>query len=97
MSYTVTYKALPNGSPQNKVVSAPTTEATLTGLEKNTNYSITVFASSVKGDGNISAPIYVMTTLTSKLSNIYSNYVLIHTKHFVSAFAGLCMLFIVTF
>jgi len=93
LSYTVTYKALPDGSPQTKVVSAPTTEVTLTGLKNNTNYSITVSASSVKGDGNISAPIYVMTTLTSKLSNIYSIYVLIHTKHFLSVFAGHCMLF----
>ena len=61
LSYTVTYKALPDGSPQSKVVSAPTTQATLKGLNKYTNYSITVFASTVKGDGNVSEPVIVIT------------------------------------
>jgi len=42
-------------------VRAPATEATLTGLKNNTNYSITVFASTVKGGGRISTPIFVMT------------------------------------
>ena len=62
LSYTVTYKALPDGSAQTKVVSAPTTQVTLTGLNKYTNYSITVFASTVKGDGRISATIIVITS-----------------------------------
>ena len=61
LSYTVTYKALPDGSPQTKVVSAPTTEVALTGLNKYTNYSISVFASTVKGDGNVSEPVIVIT------------------------------------
>ena len=34
LSYTVTYTALPNGSPKTAVVSAPTTQASLTGLTK---------------------------------------------------------------
>ena len=67
LSYTVTYKALPDGSPQTKVVSAPTTQVTLTGLNEYTNYSITVFASTVKGNGNISVPIIVITDEDSKL------------------------------
>ena len=66
MSYTVTYKALPDGSPQRKVVSAPTTQVTLTGLNEYTNYSITVFASTVKGNGNMSEPIVVITDEDSK-------------------------------
>ena len=45
---------------------APTTEAYLTGLNEYTNYSITVFASTVKGDGNASAPIIVITDEDSK-------------------------------
>jgi len=61
LSYTVTYKALPNGSPQTKVVSAPKTNVTLTGLKEYTNYSITVFASTKNGDGNLSAPIVFIT------------------------------------
>ena len=66
VSYTVTYKALPDGSPQRKVVSAPTTQVTLTGLNEYTNYSITVFASTIKGNGNMSEPIVVITDEDSK-------------------------------
>ena len=66
LSYTVTYKALPDGSLQSKVVMAPTTQVTLTGLNEYTNYSITVFASTVKGDGNVSVPIVVITDEDSK-------------------------------
>ena len=68
LSYTITYKALPGGSPQTKVVSAPTRQSILTGLDKYTNYSITVFASTTKGDGNVSAPIIVLTDEDSKFS-----------------------------
>ena len=66
LSYTVTYKALPVGSQRTKVVSAPTTHATLTDLNEYTNYSITVFASTIKGDGNLSEPIVVITDEDSK-------------------------------
>ena len=64
--YTVTYKALPDDSPQTEEVSAPTTEITLTDLNEYTNYSITVFASTVKGAGNESKPIIVITDEDSK-------------------------------
>ena len=67
LSYTVTYKALPGGTPKTKVVIAPTTEVTLTDLNEFTNYSITVFASTVKGAGNDSEPIIVITDEDSKL------------------------------
>ena len=67
LRYTVTYKALPDGSPQTKVVSAPTTQVTLTSLNEYTNYSITVFASTIKGYGRISALIIVVTEQDSKL------------------------------
>ena len=66
LHYTVTYKALPDGSLQTKVVSAPTTQVTLMGLNEYTNYSITLFASTVKGDGNVSTPIVVITDEDSK-------------------------------
>ena len=66
LSYTVTYKALHDGSLQSKEVGAPTTQVTLTGLNEYTNYSITVFASTVKGAGNVSVPIVVITDEDSK-------------------------------
>lgn len=66
LNYTITYKELPNGNPQTKVVIAPTTQATLTGLNVYTNYSITVLASNAKGHGNSSNPIIVTTDEDSK-------------------------------
>ena len=65
--YTVTYRALPSGSAQTRSVSAPANQMTLTGLNKYTNYSITVFASTNKGAGNVSAPIFIVTDEDSKL------------------------------
>ena len=66
LSYTVIYKALPNGGPQTEVVSAPISHGTLTGLNEYTNYSITVFASTIKGEGNNSVPVIVITDEDSK-------------------------------
>ena len=66
LRYTVTYTSLPGGSTRTKVVNSPTTKAILTGLNKYTNYSITVFASTSKGDGNVSEPIVVVTDESSK-------------------------------
>ena len=66
LSYTVNYTALSDGSPKTKTVIAPTMQATLTGLHEYTNYSITVFASTAKGVGNVSTPIIVVTDEESK-------------------------------
>ena len=68
LSYTITYLALPGGSPQIKLVNAPTTKATLTGLNELTNYSVTVFASTVKGDGNVSEPLTIRIDEDSRFS-----------------------------
>ena len=68
LTYTVTYKALPSGSPQRTVVSAPTTQVSLTGLMKYRRYRITVFASNVQGNGPASQPIIVTTDQDGKLS-----------------------------
>ena len=73
LTYTVTYKALPGGSPQTAIVRAPTTLASLTSLMKYRNYSITVFASSAKGNGPASQPIIVTTDQDSKLSILPSD------------------------
>ena len=67
LSYTVRYAELPSGIPRTAVVSAPITHVTLRGLEEHTNYSILVFASTVKGDGNSSNPIIFTTDEDSKL------------------------------
>ena len=70
-NYTVTYEALPP-SPLLKVaktVSAPNRSITLEELNEFTDYSITVFASTVKGGGNISAPITVRTDEDSKYTS----------------------------
>ena len=68
LSYTVNYQATPEGNPQqNQVVNAPTREVTLTGLKKNTEYKIEVFANTSKGGGKKSElPITVQTDEDSK-------------------------------
>ena len=71
LSYTVTYTALPSGIPRKAVMSAPITHVTLRGLEEYTNYSILVFASTVKGDGNASDPIIVTTNEDSKFAKAF--------------------------
>ena len=63
----MTYTPLPGGISRTAIVSAPTTHLTLRGLEEHTNYSIFVFASTVKGGGNGSDPIIVTTNEDSKL------------------------------
>ena len=75
VNYTVTYTELPSGSSLDGVVIAPKRNITLEGLEKFTNYSITVFASTSKGSGNRSDPIFVITDEDSKYNlfpGIYS-------------------------
>ena len=67
LTYTVTYTAFPGGILRTAIVKAPTTHVTLRGLEEYTNYSILVFASTVKGDGNASDPIIVTTDEDSEL------------------------------
>ena len=66
--YTISYRALPSGSVQTKNVTA--NQTTLTGLNKYTNYSITVFAFTIKGVGNVNVPIFVVTDEDSKLQDL---------------------------
>ena len=71
LSYTVTYEALPPspGSKLTKTVNALNPSITLEDLNEFTDYNITVFASTVKGGGNISAPITVRTDEDSKYTS----------------------------
>ena len=75
----MTYTALPSGIPRTAVMRAPTTHVTLRSLEEYTNYSIFVFASTVKGDGNASDPIIVTTDEDSKSSKA-SRYLTINER-----------------
>ena len=71
LSYTVNYKATPEGNPQlNQIVNASTREVTLTGLVKNTEYKIAVFANTSKGGGMKSEPFTVQTDEDSKYTII---------------------------
>ena len=71
LSYTVTYEALPPSpsSKLTKTVNALNPSITLEDLNEFTDYNITVFASTVKGGGNISAPITVKTDEDSKYTS----------------------------
>ena len=66
VSYTITYRALPSGSTLTKIVTAPASQTTLSGLNEYTYYNITVFASTLKGRGRESTPIVVITDEDSK-------------------------------
>ena len=69
LSYTVNYRMLPGGINLTNKVDALATEATLMDLNEHTNYTITVFASTVKGDGIVSEPITLRTDEASEFSN----------------------------
>ena len=69
VNYTVTYTELPRGSSLNEVVIAPKRNITLVLLKKFTNYSITVFASTSKGGGSRSDPIFVLTDEDSEYNS----------------------------
>ena len=68
LSYTVSYKEASIGSAQTVpvTVNEPTNSTTLKDLNQYTNYSITIFASTIKGAGIVSAPIFVITDQDSK-------------------------------
>ena len=72
VSYTIIYIEIPGGSPKAKNVTATANHTTLTGLNIYTNYSITVFASTSKGDGIPSPPIFVITDEDSKLNFLFA-------------------------
>ena len=62
LSYTVNYEANPEVSlQQSQVVNASIREVTLTGLDKNTEYKIMLFANTSKGGGSESEPVTVKT------------------------------------
>ena len=66
LTYTITYESLTENHNGNVTVNYPDHQRNLTGLRKYVKYSITVFASTVKGDGLASKPIFVITDQDSK-------------------------------
>ena len=66
LTYTITYESLTENHNGNVTVNYPHRQGNLTGLREFVNYSITVFASTVKGDGPASDPVFVLTDQDSK-------------------------------
>ena len=67
-SYTVSYQANSSSLVENITVSVPAREVNLTGLIKNMNYSVRVLASTDKGDGNYSDPVFFVTNQDGELA-----------------------------
>jgi len=66
--YTITYKSQTENDDGNVQVNASVRQMELTNLKEYVNYNITLFASTVKGDGPLNDPIVVRTDQDSKLS-----------------------------
>ncbi len=66
LTYTITYESLTENHNENVTVNYPARQTNLTGLREYVNYSITVFASTVKGNGPASNPIVVITDQDGK-------------------------------
>ena len=64
--YTITYKSQTENDNGNVQVSGSVRETQLTNLKEYVNYNITVYASTVKGDGPASDPTVVRTDQDSK-------------------------------
>ena len=65
-SYNITYKSQTENDSGNVQVNGSVLQTDLINLKEHVNYSITVFASTVKGDGPPSNPIVVRTDQDSK-------------------------------
>ena len=64
--YNITYKSQTENDNGNVQVNGSVRQTDLKNLKEHVNYSITVFASTVKGDGPASDPIVVRTGQDSK-------------------------------
>ena len=69
-----------NAPINSKTVDFSTKWANLAGLKKNTFYRISVLASTVKGDGKYSEPIFVRTNRQESKSPIITGYYSIITR-----------------
>ena len=64
--YTITYQSLTENHNGNVSVGPNDRRKNITGLKEYVNYNITVFVSTVKGDGPRSSPVLVRTDQDSK-------------------------------
>ena len=71
MGYTITYKSQTEYDNGNVRAGPNDRHMELTGLKEFVNYNITVFASTVKGDGPASDPIVVRTDQDSKIHEFF--------------------------
>ena len=60
--YTITYQSQTENHSRNLLAGASDRQKHITGLKEYVNYNITVFASTVKGDGPDSSPVLVVKT-----------------------------------
>ena len=72
IGYTITYKSQTEMDNGNVAVSGSVRQMELTSLKEYVNYNITVFASTVKGDGPASDTIVVRTDQDSKFNMLPS-------------------------
>jgi len=72
--YTITYKSQTENDNNIVPAGAKESEKELTGLKEFVIYNVTVFASTVKGDGPASDPIVVRTDQDSKLSFLSNSF-----------------------
>ena len=70
--YTITYKSQTEIDNGNVAVNGSVRQIELTSLKEYVNYNITVFASTVKGDGSASETIVVRTDQDSKFNMLPS-------------------------
>ena len=80
-SYTVRYQAISSALVENTTVYVPRREVNLTGLTKNMNYSVSVLASTDKGDGNYRDPEFFLTNQDGELAFRFPILVLFRNKH----------------
>ena len=76
--YTITYKSQTENEKGNVAVNGSVRQMELTSLKEYVNYNITVFASTVKGDGPASDTIVVRTDQDSKFNMLPSILPLLH-------------------
>ena len=81
-SYNITYKSQTENDSGNVQVHGSVLQTELTNLSEYVNYNITVFASTVKGDGPASDPIVVRTDQDSKWINITYHDFLVYVYSF---------------
>ena len=74
--YTITYKSQTENDNGNVPAGPDDREKVLTGLKEFVNYNITVFASTVEGDGPASDPVIVVTTDQDSKFTVFSYQVL---------------------